>query len=801
MGKSTFCCFSYQIQSLQGKPLQQKCIETEDLIKRTSTKELRLVLPILLQNIFGFENEPGWGLDKVSKIQDREAFVQIRHLLSPEGPLLTLVYNLQMDPYTTYEFPLKCLPNPSRRTIEEGGVPVFYINKLQAQGLAVPSLLLNSFELYMFHFAYALVSPQWQQTGASWPNLFDFLYPILVDDYLVAFLPLGKWVFQPLPHMPAPVRSSVSQVPVTGRQASGHVSFSPPRFQRTSLFKSGCSLTQKQHAQSSPVLENTEAETWRSETMLQTFVEFWLNQNSLTADLPGYVQGIMHHCLKSDPFSYLFEHFMPSPNQVKIVRLLVKYLHYFANSAMPMISSPYQHHVENPLDNFKRSVIPQILQKKLYWFLRHAFDRWPLDCHFRMVLETWLSYIQPWRYTDISHFKNSKSLLQTEREKLEQHIHEKWDQFIEDNLLFYTVLFQEFLPRVYRMDLTSPQSAYMLFRVTKVFSTPNLASLILKAENELLHGMEIPLNRTAELGGSYLSSSHYQPAVFTLPPHLTDMEVSGFHYHPLFSDNIRLVMNDIMQKILQAQTALQASIKNVTVHQQSGCWLWSWLFSDDKVDGVDTKRVALYLEHAVGNICNIFKLRKPEGFCSYEGTHSLANDSTLDEDDGLPDHELTETGPKLTPFGKYQVINNLRHFQNWQLGDPDMQPICSYENAVLVRLLFHICTIINNNFEKQILQLYERPDFLGRVAKVFLAPPIAPSQPIQSPVSRETAMRLRRPRVSLRFLAAYQNLFLLGILYVITHMWLGTGPIGFIFFLGCVFALYGMLRAATSYSR
>lgn len=69
-----------------------------------------MVLPILLQNIFGFENEPGWGLDKVSKIQDREAFVQIRHLLSPEGPLLTLVYNLQMDPYTTYEFPLKCLP-------------------------------------------------------------------------------------------------------------------------------------------------------------------------------------------------------------------------------------------------------------------------------------------------------------------------------------------------------------------------------------------------------------------------------------------------------------------------------------------------------------------------------------------------------------------------------------------------------------------------------------------------------------------------------------------------------------------
>lgn len=75
-----------------------------------------------------------------------------------------------------------------------------------------------------------------------------------------------------------------------------------------------------------------------------------------------------------------------------------------------------------------------------------------------------------------------------------------------------------------------------------------------------------------------------------------------------FIQHLVFQMNDIMQKILQAQTALQASIKNVTVHQQSGCWLWSWLFSDDKVDGVDTKRVALYLEHAVGNICNIFKV-------------------------------------------------------------------------------------------------------------------------------------------------------------------------------------------------
>ena len=50
--------------------------------------------------------------------------------------------------------------------------------------------------------------------------------------------------------------------------------------------------------------------------------------------------------------------------------------------------------------------------------------------------------------------------------------------FITDNLLFYTVLFQEFLPRVFRMDLSSAKNAYMMFRVTKVFGLPNLAELI-----------------------------------------------------------------------------------------------------------------------------------------------------------------------------------------------------------------------------------------------------------------------------------------------------------------------------------
>jgi len=44
----------------------------------------------------------------------------------------------------------------------------------------------------------------------------------------------------------------------------------------------------------------------------------------------------------------------------------------------------------------------------------------------------------------------------------------RWLPFIADNLLSYTVIFQEILPRFGRLDLSTPKNASMLFRVAKV---------------------------------------------------------------------------------------------------------------------------------------------------------------------------------------------------------------------------------------------------------------------------------------------------------------------------------------------
>lgn len=97
-------------------------------------------------------------------------------------------------------------------------------------------------------------------------------------------------------------------------------------------------------------------------------------------------------------------------------------------------------------------------QKKLYVFLRHTLEHWPLDASFRLFLETWLSYVQPWRYI-------SNAIRGNDGEKV---VDWRWQTFIAENLLFYTLFLQKVILRFLRVELTSPKNALMLYRISKV---------------------------------------------------------------------------------------------------------------------------------------------------------------------------------------------------------------------------------------------------------------------------------------------------------------------------------------------
>ncbi|XP_061189717.1 sphingomyelin phosphodiesterase 4-like isoform X1 [Saccostrea echinata] len=789
-----------QVQSLNSiKPLYQRCLELEKVLKNTSTKELKNVLPYLLENIFGYGQNPGWGLDLINRSSNSQDFDNIRRLLAPEGTLLSLVYTLMTDSF--YEFPINSLPTPTQHLIEDGSLPIFYANKLQYLNFGRPVIVLNAYELYMFHLAYHLVNPSVQRHNSTWNNITDSLYPVLIDDYLNFFLPLNKDSLPKMPIVQALVRSPVAHSPMAGK--SFNMPTSPPSPQRPSLLKSSFVSAQKQHAQTAAVISQGETtETYRSDTLIQVFAEFWLNQNPISIDRqsfshtasPPYVLR-----LQRGPYQYWFENFMPSTNHVRLVRLLVKHVHNFVNTAKPeVVSSPYQSQITSTLDEFKKSLIPYVIQKKLYTFLRHGFDRWPLDCSFRLLLETWLTYIQPWRYI----YSKSQTGCRDSDVGDNKTVEEKWFPFVEDNLLFYTVLYQEFTQRVFRMDLTTQFNACMLYRANKVYSLPNLSNMVFRAEREMCNAIRLGRPGSHDLGGSYISPE----ASLSLHSQISELEKPGFQYCRMYSEEMIQMMKAILGHIEVAKQTLVAYEESINRTRKSGLAaifdVSSW-FQDDQSMGdmspSEVKKVQSYLDTAASNICYIFEI-ETHSFPSKQmsSPNQFEQSSFLESSllsNTIPDCEETEEGFTLTPHGRYQLKNKMRKFDVVYQGDPDLQPIRSFENATLVRLLHQFCNFVNTQYGQDIQNLCDRTDLIGRMAQVYFAPPLPLDSKLNSPISSTQKRALQRPRLSLRLLASYRTLVYLGLFYLILTLWWGVGLVGFCFFVIGLVLLYGFLFA------
>lgn len=82
-----------------------------------------------------------------------------------------------------------------------------------------------------------------------------------------------------------------------------------------------------------------------------------------------------------------------SPERVRTVRVLIKHLHAFSAK-----------HLSDPAirSSALRKYARQIMCARAYHYIKHQVTTWPLDASFRLVLELWLSFIQPWRYVENS---------------------------------------------------------------------------------------------------------------------------------------------------------------------------------------------------------------------------------------------------------------------------------------------------------------------------------------------------------------------------------------------------------------
>ncbi|XP_065707788.1 sphingomyelin phosphodiesterase 4 isoform X2 [Patagioenas fasciata] len=763
-----------------NKPFVQRCHDLETIIEEFPAKELHGIFPWLVENIFGSLDGiiVGWNLRCLQGRTNPTEYSVALDFLDPSGPMMKLVYKLQAEEYR-YDFPVSYLPGPVKASIQEQVLPEcsLYHNKVQfpsSGGLGL-NLALNPFEYYMFYFAISLItqknSPVTHHVSPS-----NSAYFILVDTYLKCFLPTEGSV------LPPPSSNPGGAIPSPAPRSPA-VPFTSYGMHHTSLLK--------RHIAHQPSVNADPAsqEIWRSETLLQVFVEMWLHHYSLE----------MYQKMQSP---HVKESFKPTEEHVLVVRLLVKHLHAFSNSLKPEPLPPSAHsHTASPLEEFKRVVIPRFVQEKLYIFLQHCFGHWPLDASFRAVLEMWLSYLQPWRYAP-------EKLPQSE-EPLPRSVSEKWAAFIQENLLMYTKLFIGFLNRALRTDLVSPKNALMVFRVAKVFAQPNLAEMILKGEQLFLEPeLVIPhrqhrLFMSPTIGGGFLSS--WPPAItdasFKVKSHVYSLEGQDFQYKQMFGTEVRNLVLKLAQLICQAQQTAK-SISDHSSETTASQSFFSWFrFTSSEMNGSYTgndldeigqdsiKKTDEYLEKALEYLCQIFKLNEAQL------TQMMMKCGTAQDENGknqLPDCIESEDGLVLTPLGRYQIINGLRRFEVRYQGDTELQPIRSYENATLVRLLFRLSSVLNERFADQMDELCSREDFVGRLCRYHLTNPHLIQRIRHSPVVRDRTSQNWGPRISLRFLASYRTLMSLLMIYFIAS-WFYIGPVGCTFIILIGYFLYAVI--------
>uniref|UniRef100_A0A452TD79 Sphingomyelin phosphodiesterase 4 n=1 Tax=Ursus maritimus TaxID=29073 RepID=A0A452TD79_URSMA len=721
---------SFLLASLKAdsinKPFAQRCQDLVKVIEDFPAKELHTIFPWLVESIFGSLDGVlvGWNLRSLHGRMSPVEYSIAMEFLDPGGPMMKLVYKLQAEDYK-FDFPVTFLPGPVKASIQERVLPdsPLYHNKVQfppTGGLGL-NLALNPFEYYMFFFALSLIT-QKPLPGALHIRTSDCAYFILVDRYLSWFLPTEGSVLPPLSSSPGgPSPSPAPRTPA--------MPFASYGLHHTSLLKRHVSH------QTSVNADPASHEIWRSETLLQVFVEMWLHHYSLEMyqkmQSPHAKLEVLHYRLSvssalhspAQPslqalHAYQARGLSSSPWWEHTITLNL-HLHAFSNSLKPEQVSPSAHsHATSPLEEFKRAAVPRFVQQKLYLFLQHCFGHWPLDASFRAVLEMWLSYLQPWRYAPEKQAQTSHCQPRC--------VSDRWAPFVQENLLMYTKLFVGFLSRALRTDLVSPKNALMVFRVAKVFAQPNLAEMIQKGKPLASGEQHLERDPQTVPVPRRLVAAWPRGCGGGVQSHVYSLEGQDCKYTPMFGPEVRTLVLRLAQLITQAKQTAK-SISDQCGESTAGRPFLSWLgfcstdthgcYPANDLDemGQDSvRKTDEYLEKALEYLCQMFRLSEAQ-----LARLALAAGTTRDENGKkqLPDCIVGEDGLILTPLGRYQIINGLRRFDIEYQGDSELQPPSG-----------------RGRFAGQMAALCSRADFLGSFCRYHLTEPGLASRHLLSPV-------------------------------------------------------------------
>jgi len=389
-------------------------------------------------------------------------------------------------------------------------------------------------------------------------------------------------------------------------------------------------------------------------------------------------------------------------------------------------------------------------------------------------METWLSYIQPWRYSKV-HGSVVSGVAEDSRESASP----EWKSFIFENLLFYSALLFEFVSRACRFNLCSAKDAYLLFRVIKVFAQSNLLDIIEEGENAYL--------TTSGNHRNTPQSSLATPSS-AIKAHIMELEGSSYSLRSLFHLPGAIKMGELHSRVLaaldEASTKGQAGQQSLEDNEGFFAVFLKALKSDtsqgsDFDRNAEDGKLVSYLEQTSKLLSKIVKetdsivgsiLNRTIQWETASPVHGNRHQSLAGAQTSLPDHVETEEGVIPTPLGRYQMMNGLRKFEVKYSGDPELRPICSFENPTLVRLLYKLSTHLNEKFGKSLERTYTTSRLFRSVA-CFVSPTLKAAS-LPTPSRQSSASPLHslqkqvQPQISLRFLASYRTLFYLFIFWL-----------------------------------
>lgn len=648
--------------------------------------------------------------------------------------------------------------------LEETVISPFYLDKIKDdQGTRIPSALsMNPFEYYIFHFAYHLTNPwlQIQHQDNVWAD-WETVYVQLAHCYLYHFLPRDNSTVLPVigPYVKKTPQRKLAQSPEFKRSQT-------PRLLRTSILSPGSPSPGPGVPQ-----QQCLPQVWRSETVAQVFLDFWLEYTEdvqLTAQInTSYLPSIPRR------------HSIHSGEHIRLVRAFIKTLHEFTNSATGDKSA---------MDELKRIILPSV-QGKIYTFLRKAIYHWPLDSSFRLILEAWLSFIQPWRYVPgVTYTKEGKA---EEEERGKIHDIGRWISFVANNLLAYTAIFQQLLPRFMRTDLVAPKNALMLFRVTKVFSQPHLAKMICEVECCM---DDVGLSR-GRLPTNQWSSIVRQQVL--------ELEGPTYQYVPMFSSAITSQIIWFLSTIKQAHLTAISLVEALENRRRGKRFLLSILEffnyedSSDDISIEERRRVPVLLANAQQQLIDIFQIKLEDIPQVAIVADQEYHDSILST--SFCHQSQTECSFDSNRPGVFVPLQEGRQTCRYieYMGDPELQPVRTYECAFLVRNFYKLCCYINLKYRHEIMALYDRQNFIGSIFRQLIAPPTTVVRLPKRTLNGFTSGCEKRlpPRLSLRPLANYT--FLSSISFGMFIAWITNyGPFAFLGFVIWVWIMYIIIRAA-----